>query len=217
MSQKPNYKPALAYNWLTGLYDPVMRVTMREDEFKNRLVTQAKIQDVHKVLDLGCGTGTLTGLIKARHSSASVVGLDGDPKALQIARGKLNQAGHDCTLVQAMSYQMPFESASFDRVISSLLFHHLSTADKRRTIQEIRRVLKPGGELHIADWGKPHNFIMWAAFLLVRLLDGFDTTADNVRGLIPSLLEEKGFRDVREQDRLATIFGTVSLYSARNP
>lgn len=216
MTQRPDYKPALAYDWLTGLYDPVMRVTMREGEFKDRLVTQANIQDGHTVLDLGCGTGTLTGLIKARHSSASVVGLDGDPKALQIARGKLSQQGHKVTLVEAMSFQMPFDLASFDRVTSSLLFHHLSTADKRRTLQEVRRVLKPGGELHIADWGKPQNFVMRAAFLLVQLLDGFDTTADNVRGLIPSLLEEAGFRGIREQDRLATIFGTVSLYSARS-
>jgi hypothetical protein len=75
-------------------------------------------------------------------------------------------------------------------------------------------LLKPGGQLHIADWGQAQNLGMRLAFLGVQLLDGFATTNDNVRyGLVP-FLEAAGFAQVRETHREMTIFGTLSLYRA---
>ncbi len=60
MSQDANYIPALRFRFLTPLYDPVLRWGMREDTFKNRLIKEARIAPNSLVLDLGCGTGTLT-------------------------------------------------------------------------------------------------------------------------------------------------------------
>jgi hypothetical protein len=79
------------------------------------------------------------------------------------------------------------------------------------------RALKPGGELHIADWGRPHDPIMRFAFLGVQLLDGFATTADNVRGKLPEYMARAGFVGVAETQRLRTPFGTIALYRARHP
>lgn len=59
------YNPALACDWLTGLYDPVMRRIMREHTFKTELIRQAEIVLGDSVLDLGCGTATLTALLNA--------------------------------------------------------------------------------------------------------------------------------------------------------
>lgn len=211
---EPNYVPALAYDRLTPLYDIVMRWTMREKTFKTRLVEQAGIAPGHRVLDLGCGTATLTLMVKAVHPGVEVVGLDGDPKVLALAEAKAERQDLKIQLDQGLSTELPYEDRTFDRVITSLLFHHLTRDAKMRTMQETLRVLKPGGELHVADWGPPQNVFMHLAFLAVQLLDGFETTADNARGLLPLLMLQVGFADVQRTTRFSTMFGTLALLRA---
>ena len=169
------------------------------------------------MLDLGCGTGTLTLLIKSRHHQAEVLGLDADPKVLEVARRKAARARLNVGLDHGMAFELPYPDAFFDRVISSLLFHHLMPENKERTLREVFRVLRPGGELHVADWGKAQNMLMRMAFLLVQMLDGFRTTADNVRGLLPELIQAAGFESVQESARYMTIVGSLSLYAGRKP
>lgn len=211
------YIPALGHAWLTGLYDPVMRATMRETTFKSRLIAQAGVLPGHDVLDVGCGTATLTLAIKRAQPRAEVVGLDGDPEVLRRAAQKAAEAGLTVTLDEGFSDQLPYADASFDRVLTSLLLHHLDRGAKRRTLTEIFRVLRPGGQLHVADWGRAADPVMRAAFLLVQFLDGFATTADNVRGAIPAMMRDAGFTAVEETDRLRTLFGTLSLYRGVRP
>jgi len=146
-----------------------------------------------------------------------VVGLDGDSKVLAIARAKAAKAGSDVTLDHGMAFELPYPDSSFDRVLSSLLFHHLTRENKGRALEETFRVLRPGGELHVADWGKAQNTLVRAAFLLVQLLDGFKTTADNVLGLLPEFFRAVGFQEVEETARYMTVVGTLSLYRARKP
>jgi len=186
------YVSALHFDWLTRFYDPIMQFTLREKKFKRELIKQANIQSGQRVLDLGCGSGTLTILLKQMHPDAKIVGLDGDAKILEIARRKIAVTDLAIELKAGLSFDMDFPDETFDRVVSSLLFHHLTPANKRRTFVEIHRVLKPGGELHIADWGKPTNILMRAAFFFVQILDGFETTKDNVVGRLPVLFEEAG-------------------------
>ena len=213
MKQQP-YVPALGFDWLTRFYDPVLRATVREETFKRRLIDQAWIQPGHDVLDLGCGTATLTIMVKQTCPAARVVGLDGDPKVLAIARGKVARAGVEVELYEGMAFAPPFPPASFDRVVSSLVLHHLTSVNKRATLARVRELLRPGGELHVADWGRPQNALMWLASLGIRLLDGAETTGDNLDGRLPALMEEAGFTSVAETDRLMTAFGTLSLYRA---
>lgn len=100
-------------------------------------------------------------------------------------------------------------------MLATLFFHHLTLADKRTTTCEISRVLRPGGELHVADWGRPADPLMAALFLQVRALDGFESTADNAAGALPAIFAEARLEGAAETDRLRTIFGTLSLYCAR--
>ncbi|MBI4400836.1 MAG: methyltransferase domain-containing protein [Nitrospirae bacterium] len=93
VTRRVDYIPALRFRWLTALYDPVIRWTMRESTFKRRLVEQARLQKGHRVLDLGCGTATFTILLKQGSPDAEVVGVDVDPVILDIARTKAAQAG----------------------------------------------------------------------------------------------------------------------------
>ena len=217
VKNRDEYIPALKYDWLTPLYDPLVRWTLRESTFKRHLVKQAGIDRGHRVLDLGCGTGTLTLLIKSHYPKAEVFGLDADPKVLAVARAKAAKAGLIVRLDHGMAFELPYPDASFDRVISSLLFHHLTREKKERTLKEVFRVLRQGGELHVADWGKARNWPMRVAFLLVQMLDGFETTADNVNGLLPEMFRSAGFEEVQEPTRYMTIVGALALYKARKP
>lgn len=209
---KSRYIPALSFAWLTSWYDPVVRWTTREDIFRRRLVAQAGVRPGHRVLDVGCGTGTLALMLCRAQPGAAITGLDGDPAILAQAKRKGSTIGAPVSWIEGRATALPFADSSFERVVSSLLFHHLDRATKLQALREIRRVLIPGGELHLADWGHAGNPLMRIAFLSVQFLDGFITTADNVRGHLPALMSQAGLADIAETDRLATPCGTLSLY-----
>lgn len=217
MNKAGRYVPALGYDWLTGLYDPIVALATRERTFKRRLLQQADIREGHRVLDLACGTGTLAIWTKQGVPGAEVLGIDGDRKILSMAQRKAQTLGVEILLDHGFSTELPYESSSFDRVLSSLFFHHLSRQDKMRTVGEVYRVLKPGGAFHIADWGRPQNGVMRTLFYAVQLLDGFANTRDNMQGLLPALVAEGGFDRVDEQHEIATPVGTMTLYEASKP
>ena len=209
------YVPALRFRALTALYDPVVRATTREGEFKRRLLDQAALGPGDRVLDLACGTGTLAIEAKRRAPGAAVAGVDGDPEMLVRAAEKASAAGLAVELDEGLSTALPYADASFDRVLSTLFFHHLDLAGKRATIAEVARVLRPGGELHVADWGKPSDPVMAALSWPVRLLDGLEVTRENFDGSLPGLLAQGGLEAVAERDRLRTPLGSMVLLSAR--
>jgi ubiquinone/menaquinone biosynthesis C-methylase UbiE len=209
MTGQRAYIPALGLGWLLPLYDPLQRWILREPVLKGRLVEDALIEPGHTVLDLGCGTGTLAVLIKQRHPQAHMVGLDIDPRALQHAASKARGVGVHIDFTQASALELPYPSAHFDRVVSSLVLHHLSREQKVRALSEAWRVLKPNGLLCVADFGRPHTMYTRAVALVLR---HSEEVADNLDGLLPSLTERGGFDQVEERARYATVFGTVTLY-----
>lgn len=212
-----SYLPALRFPALTRAYDPLIRLTTRESLFKRRLVEQASPAPGQHVLDLGCGTGTLALLVKRHQPTADVVGLDADPEMLDQARSKAKRAGVEVRFDEGFSTELPYPDASFDLVLSTLFFHHLDLDSKRRTAREIARVLGPGGELHVADWGRPSDPLMAAAFLGVRLFDGFENTRENARGALPAIFAQEGLDAAERTGQLRTIFGTLALYGAKRP
>lgn len=209
-----DYVPALRFDWLTRFYDPVIRLMTREKTFKNLLIQQARMGAQDRVLDVGCGTGTLAIWIKQRHPGVEVVGLDGDAEILERARRKASRYRVSLSLDEGLSYALPYEDASFDRVFSSLFFHHLSTTDKTRSFAEILRVLKPGGSLHVADWGVPTGRLMRSLFLFIQTLNGFANTRDNLKGMLPRLMQGVGFDEVDSRYHVNTMFGTLRVHRA---
>ncbi|MFY9314710.1 MAG: class I SAM-dependent methyltransferase [Burkholderiales bacterium] len=214
---EPKYVPALGFHWLTPYYDAVVGTTTRERSFKHALIKQARFGPGQRVLDLASGTGTLAIWIKQYQPQANVTGVDGDPAILSLATHKAQKANVSVQFDRALSYSLPYPAAHFDRVVSSLFFHHLSWENKERTVQELFRVLKPGAELHVADWGRAGNILMRGLFLFVQLLDGFKNTQDNVSGKLVTLFEQAGFVDVLQRQTFSTIYGTMALYSAVKP
>ena len=214
VDEKPGYIPALGIHRLTPLYDPLLRWVMRESIFKRRLIEQARIQAGQRVLDLGCGTATLTIQVKQIHPGAGVAGIDGDGQALEIGRAKATRAGVYIALDCGMAQQLPYADRSFDRVLSSLVLHHLTAGDKQRALSEAARVLKPGGELHVVDFGKPHNAY---TKLVSRLMQRLERAADNIQGRLPAMFRVAGFDPVSETARFTSVFGALSLYRMRKP
>jgi ubiquinone/menaquinone biosynthesis C-methylase UbiE len=149
MNKNDHFIPALGLDALTPLYDLVLNWVFQEARFKQQLVNQANIQSGQRVLDLGCGTGTLTLLIKQAHPDADVIGLDGDFTVLTLARAKAERADVPLALHAGMAFQLPYPDQAFDRVLTSLVLHHLTTENKQRTLHEVYRVLQPGSALYV--------------------------------------------------------------------
>lgn len=208
------YIPALRFNFLTKFYDLLITNFLKEKHWKSFLVHSFVNKAPQRVLDIGCGTATLSILMKKQYTKAIVIGIDGDPKILRIAEKKLKESNVTIELVQGLSYSLPFPDNYFDVVTSSLMLHHLSKEDKHRTIREVYRVLKPSGEFNVADWGKTNLWGIRVLFYIVQLLDGFKTTQDNIKGLLPQYFKANHFSNVTEHKRFTTLLGSISIYQA---
>jgi len=210
--RKQDFLPALKGKHGLRLYDPLIRVTMREYAFKRRLIQQAKLVPGNTILDAGCGTGTLLALIQESHPGVRLAGLDMDARILHRARAKTATP-----LSRGTATSLPFAAASFDYVFSTLVFHHLRHEEKIQAFKEILRVLRPDGWLHAADFGKPQNGFARVMGKLVQLEDGAERTQDNFAGLLLGMLERAGFAAAREWEHRMTLFGTLALFSAKKP
>ena len=151
MGTPRSYVPAAGHDWFLPLYDPVVSL-LGGDTARRVLLDHARIRPTQRILDVGCGTGTLAVLIKRLHPDVEVVGLDPDARALDRARRKADRAGVSVRFDQGYSDELPNAAASFDHVFSSLMLHHLSEQAREKTLQEIHRVLAAGGALHVLDF-----------------------------------------------------------------
>jgi demethylmenaquinone methyltransferase/2-methoxy-6-polyprenyl-1,4-benzoquinol methylase/phosphoethanolamine N-methyltransferase len=156
-------------------YDLIMTVIClgRERALREMTVQLASVGPGNKVLEVGCGTGTLTMAAKERTGpEGEVVGIDASPEVLEIARRKIARAGMSITLKHGLIEDIPYPDDQFDVVLSSFMIHHLPNDDLRlRGLAEVYRVLKPGGQLLVMD-----------------------SESSNLK--IPRLMEHVGFTDV---------------------
>lgn len=210
-----SFVPALRFRLLTPAYDAIVRLTTRESAVKRALLESANLDHASRLLDVGCGTGTFAISAKRRFPMLDVVGIDPDPVVLTRARKKARLAGVQVTFVNGSATDLPTRDGAFDRVTSSLVFHHLTSDQKQRAAGEINRTLSDRGEFHLADWVQPANLIMRMLFLSVQLLDGTETTRDHAAGRLLDLLSSGGLVGVVQHRRFATPAGTVGLVSAR--
>jgi ubiquinone/menaquinone biosynthesis C-methylase UbiE len=168
--------PALGFRRLTPLYDPLIRWFMGEERFKRRLIDLADVRPGMRVLDLGCGTGPLAIMVKRRHPEAEIVGIDPDPDMLKRARTKAGGACVEITFDQGFASELPYLDGRFDRVLASMMTHHLAPDAKRQAFAEVLRVLRPGGQFHIVDFGPARSPTMHLMASIGRRLEESETT-----------------------------------------
>lgn len=214
----PDFIPALRFHRLTPLFDYVAHVAVRDGALKRRVIAHAALTGSDEILDVGCGTGTLAFAAARAAPGAKVIGLDADESILGKARARAREAGLDMRFDQGMSTELPYADESFDVVLSTLFFHHLTDVAKRETVGELVRVLRPEGRLVVGDVGRPHGPLMRVAVrTTVQVLDGTTTTALNVRGGLPGLLAEGGLNAVAVRYRQRTPTGSYEVMTATRP
>ncbi|HSA99017.1 MAG TPA: methyltransferase domain-containing protein [Anaerolineales bacterium] len=201
------YVPALSFRWLTPLYDALIDGPMSMARMRKDLVAQMGDLSDKKVLDVGSGTGTMAVMIKQAHPTAEVLGIDGDPQILKIARAKAGDLGVGIRFDQGMSFDLPYPNESFDVVLTTVMLHHLSRDDKQTTAREMYRVLRPGGRLFGADFVEPRSSLGKAIRPFTRR---FERVADNLDGFLPVMFREAGFQNYRETKRY--FFGSISIF-----
>ncbi len=205
-----SYLPAAGHDWLLPLYDPLVKLA-GGDRARRALFDQAALRPGHRVLDVGCGTGSFAAMIKCVHPEVEVAGLDPDPKALARASRKAEQGALSIRFEQGFSDRLPYPDASFDRVFSSFMFHHLPAEEKEPTLREVRRVLAPGGSFHLLDFGGPEAGVHG---LLTRLIHSHERLKDNAEDHVVSLMKRAGLADARNVGHRAMLFGRIAYYTA---
>lgn len=210
------FLPALRFHFMTPLYDLLCRLS-REHYFKQQLLKLADIRQEDQILDVGCGTGTLAIMLKSAYPQGEITAIDCDAAILNMAKGKADRRQLEINFIKAFSDAIPLSDGSIASCFSSLFFHHLERTQKKKTLDEIFRLLRKDGQLLIADWGKPANPLMKSLSLSVRFFDGKSVTCDNHNGLLPELIESAGFNKVELREEIGTIFGTLTLISAIKP
>lgn len=208
--QQRTYVPAAGHDFALPLYDPFVRL-FGGDRIRNELVEQAALAPRQRILDIGCGTGTLVVLLKQRDPTLEVVGLDPDPRALERADRKARRSGLTVQLQRGFADALPYEAASFDRVFSSYMLHHLSSEEKARTLGEAKRVLKPSGSLHLLDFTSHHEGVHGR---LQRLFRASASAREPMSDDIGALLSAAGFTHVEVRSRHALLGQPVVAYHA---
>jgi ubiquinone/menaquinone biosynthesis C-methylase UbiE len=206
-----HFLPAMGHPALTPFYDSFTRLIAREETFKRRLTERLALRPGMRVLDVGCGTGTLA--IQMAQTGATVSAIDADDAILARARHKAQAAKLAISFRRALATELPFDDGSFDRVTSTLMAHHLPTAEKQQMFAEIRRVLTPSGELHLVDVGPARSSLGRSLQRLLRPR----VLIDNLDGKLPLLMAAGGLADVVEEDRVVTVLGPLVFWRAVPP
>ena len=223
MSSERTFLPAAGYDLFLPLYDPLVTL-LGGNRSRQELIEQANIISGQRILDIGCGTGSFTVLLKRRRADVDVVGLDPDPKALRRAKAKATRAGVSVQFDQGFADELPYESKSFDRVFSSLMFHHLDEQTQQKTLSEVLRVLKPGGSFHLLDFASSdhssppsdshessshHSHSLHSH--LMHLFHPRDRVQDNSDAGILGLMTSAGFANAQKVKDGRMLFGLLRI------
>lgn len=201
-------------NHVAILYDPLIdRLSFgREQRFRTLTLRHMDIKPDEQILDIGCGTGSLTLLAAERlEAQGSIIGIDAAPKMIAIAQAKAKRQGSIARFQTAVAERLPFADGQFSLVVSSMFCHHIDRELKQLAFAEMHRILRPGGRLVTADIDRPSTLLGWLAGWAGRWLLLQTELEDNLRGKLPTLMAEAGFVDICRQGH---VHGLISFWTA---
>ncbi|MEH1811518.1 MAG: class I SAM-dependent methyltransferase [Nostoc sp.] len=180
------------YQWL---YDGISRLAALsvggEARFRQLALQGLTIHSDSQVLDLCCGSGQTTEFLVK--TSQNVTGLDASPKSLQRARLNVPEASY----VEAFAEEMPFADNLFDVVHTSVALHEMQPQQLRKIINEVYRVLKPGGVFTLVDFHAPTNPIFWPGISVFLLFFETETAWELLKTDLAELLAKTGFEVIK--------------------
>lgn len=215
MIDHPNYKRSSGYeteghviHW-ARVYDALFGWFLGRTH--DAVVKLAAPMPGEEILDVGCGTGSLTLAVNAAVGDRGFVhGIDASPEMIALAQRKAKQAGVELDFRVGLAEKLPFADRSFDLVMSQLAIHHLPGDLKIQAFEEMYRVLKTNGRCVIIDFEPPKQ---WRS--LSRLFHGQVMTQTDVRQYA-NMMEDAGFSEIEigqtRHRMLAFILGRVAAY-----
>jgi ubiquinone/menaquinone biosynthesis C-methylase UbiE len=218
--QKRTFLPAAGRDLFLPLYDPLVTL-LGGNRSRQELIDQASISSGQRILDIGCGTGSFVVLLKRQCSDVDIIGLDPDPKALRRASDKAKRAGVAIQFDRGFADELPYESQTFDRVFSSLMFHHLDEQTQEKTLREVMRVLKLGSSFHLLDFASGHSSLARSHTShglhdhLMRFFHPRDRVQDNSDASLIELLRAAGFRSAEKVKDGHMLLGLLRTASYR--
>jgi cyclopropane fatty-acyl-phospholipid synthase-like methyltransferase len=215
MDAPSTYVPALGLRSLTALYDPLVRLWSAARRMREALVTAAEFSPGMRVLELGAGPGRLAIDVKRAHPDVHLDAIDVDPQ--MVTRATRNVAAHRVDVSVALADMTQPLPGTYDRIYSTMVFHHLSPSQKARALLAARQALAVGGRFVVADFVAPADWVQWSLFSFVQQpLDGLRNTAPHRTGHWEALLRET-FPVVRRIVTWRTAAGTIALFTCANP
>lgn len=208
------FTPALGRFAPARFFDYVVALT-RERLWRALVAAYLAPRPDDVILDVGCGTGSLAVLLHRVEPRARIVGIDPDPDVLAVARSKAADSDVQWRVGMGDALVESVGAESVTGVVSSLVLHQCPVPMKRAVLRSMFAALRSEGRLVIADYGRQRTWLMRLAFRIVQLADGRADTQPNADGIVPNLISEAGFRDVREAEVVSTISGSISIYVAR--
>ena len=175
-------------------YDSYMRKMTfgRERILRETTVNLAQVKPGDSILEVGCGTGTLTLEAKRQAGpSGKVFGIDVIPGMIELSQHKAAQFNENITFQLGSIDDIPFSENQFDVVMCSFMIFHMAEHTRRKGIAEIYRVLKPQGRLLVLDLALPAQPVQRA---IAKTLFGGMLQHD-LKELLP-LMGASGFSDV---------------------
>lgn len=208
------FVPAAGRAWLTRFYDAAIAVFAREQLLRGGVIEAIKIEgiDSPRILELGCGTGSLSLALAESLKGASITGLDLDPVALSIAQRK--SGAEQVEWLTGNVLDEPPAPGTWDCVVISLVLHHLKPADQPVALRQALAALRPGGTFHVVDFAPPQNRIAKLGWPILQRIDGVENTTPLGDGALPGMIDESDLQDRALIQRYNTIFGTNEQYRA---